>query len=979
MVTISPFLVSVRPRLCCLRCDVIRYEAMLPIATVAPNLDQGWSTAFSNDAETIQERWTVVNVDKVPESQLQARDQIRKTREDVVVVGGGASGANAGDGREVGSDSGDPDQQQHGQQKHHRESRPRTSFQFTTAADCNVQSLNDSTSLEWSTLMHDYNASPEYRIALRLGSTWWLCKKNMFPTQAFGMAELKQYNVLTMMVHDPRYLWLQLDSETLEVTAPKAVLGASGQQEGGGGSLPSSKTGEGEEKVLTGIGFLSTYYDDEDAVTTLGHVRLQQHDTAAAAAGGTGGGATDWNASAVAEGTTRLSANAKMKAVLASVSGKHLYHNFCDGMTPDHHQAEKNVTAVCRGTVIVDGSEFMVVSVGCWRFEPLQLERILGLAFAIYFGHLPSAILAAAFANDWVIKMPTAPTTSVGLCDAHFDGFENASGVQLRPRLDVIGFATGFRGTLPVRDVAKHKARLRAGVAVREAELSTTATWLAQTLPLEAAETMEQYSRWHSEATREARPALEDTSVPAMYATVVEMLRELDRKGTWPDTGEQRQKRIKGGGDSFTIGNMPSGMAQPALNKTLGTLLAACRELEQAILPMRLPSSTVVVNRNAQFMPHTDSGAGNGQSISMIVGLGDYTGGELVVEGEPNNIRYRPMEFDGWKQRHWTTPFEGERFSIVFFTPYGCTAGAVVRHAALHNGVRMPLVGIGTYRLKGAAVAYPVRAALTHGYRHIDTASVYKNEDAIGEMLEMLEPRAGTGDGASESSAAPVAGMLREHLFVTTKLAPKDQGYEKAAAAVDASIAKLGGRPVDLFLIHWPGCGGKQLDDPSTASMRLESWRALEQALADGKVRSIGISNFQPRHLKHLVEHAKVVPHVHQFEMHPACPQEELRRLCADSKIQVVAYASLGVGALLENAAVVAVANRVQRTPAQVLLRWSIQNGAAVIPKASSEKRIQENHDVFDFVLAAEDMAELGKIATTAPQKYCWDPEDVVH
>ena len=153
----------------------------------------------------------------------------------------------------------------------------------------------------------------------------------------------------------------------------------------------------------------------------------------------------------------------------------------------------------------------------------------------------------------------------------------------------------------------------------------------------------------------------------------------------------------------------------------------------------------------------------------------------------------------------------------------------------------------------------------------------------------------------------------------------------------------------------------------------------MEEALADGKVRSIGISNFQPRHLKHLLEHAKVVPHVHQFEMHPACPQNDLRQLCAENKIQVVAYASLGVGALLENAAVVAVASRVQRTPAQVLLRWGIQNGAAVIPKASSEERIQENHDVFDFVLTEEDMAKLDGIAATTPQKYCWDPEDAVH
>jgi hypothetical protein len=296
------------------------------------------------------------------------------------------------------------------------------------------------------------------------------------------------------------------------------------------------------------------------------------------------------------------------------------------------------------------------------------------------------------------------------------------------------------------------------------------------------------------------------------------MLRALDGSGLWPDTGEQRQKRIKGGGDSFTIGNMPAGMAQPALNSTLGELLSACLELEQALLPMRLPSSTVVVNRNAQFVPHTDSGAGNGQSVSMIVGLGNYSGGEVVVEGDAHNIRYLPLEFDGWGQRHWTSPFDGERFSIVFFTPYGCKAGEAIRHTTLHNQVRMPLVGLGTFRLKGEAVAHPVRAALAAGYRHVDTASLYTNEQAIGEVLRVV-----TADATKAGAGATTSALRRANLFITTKLAPKDQGFEKAAAAIDASIQKLGGisaGPIDLFLIHWPGCAGKQLNDPEMHGVR---------------------------------------------------------------------------------------------------------------------------------------------------------------
>ena len=122
------------------------------------------------------------------------------------------------------------------------------------------------------------------------------------------------------------------------------------------------------------------------------------------------------------------------------------------------------------------------------------------------------------------------------------------------------------------------------------------------------------------------------------------------------------------------------------------------------MLPMRPPSSTVVVNRHAQFMPHTDSGAGHGQSKSLIVALGAFTGGELVVEGDVSNIRYRPLEFDGWKQRHWTLPFGGERFSLVWFTPHGCAPSAPTRHRILRTGAAMPILGLGTFRQKGDAV-----------------------------------------------------------------------------------------------------------------------------------------------------------------------------------------------------------------------------------------------------------------------------------
>ena len=291
-----------------------------------------------------------------------------------------------------------------------------------------------------------------------------------------------------------------------------------------------------------------------------------------------------------------------------------------------------------------------------------------------------------------------------------------------------------------------------------------------------------------------------------------------------------------------------------------------------------------------------------------------------------------------------------------------------VEYVQLHNQVWMPRIGFGTYRLKNEAVKDPVYAALETGYRHIDTASVYRNEQVIGNILGDLI------NGKARGSL-----KRREDIFITTKLAPKDQGFEKASQAIEDSIKKLGGTPIDLFLIHWPGCAGKQLDDPKIADMRLGSWRALEKAFADGKVRAIGVSNFQPRHLIHLLENARVVPHVNQVEFHPACQQKELMSLCKQHKIQLVAYASLGVGALLTHPIVQDVARGCSRTPAQVLLRWGLQKGVCVIPKASSIERIVENYDVFEFKLDLEAMEALDNISKeySTPKHFCWDPEGV--
>ena len=170
-----------------------------------------------------------------------------------------------------------------------------------------------------------------------------------------------------------------------------------------------------------------------------------------------------------------------------------------------------------------------------------------------------------------------------------------------------------------------------------------------------------------------------------MYSRVLQLLIEADKSGQWPATSTGRQKVITddtlvengtgGIGGSFSVGVYPKGCQPPKGNSLFPELLKSCFLLEHMLLPCRAPSSTIAINRNAQFRPHRDSGAGNGQSSSLIVGLGDYTGGELVVEGTPHDIRYTPLEFDGWSERHWTLPFCGNRYSLVWFTPLGVDPG----------------------------------------------------------------------------------------------------------------------------------------------------------------------------------------------------------------------------------------------------------------------------------------------------------------
>jgi diketogulonate reductase-like aldo/keto reductase len=213
-------------------------------------------------------------------------------------------------------------------------------------------------------------------------------------------------------------------------------------------------------------------------------------------------------------------------------------------------------------------------------------------------------------------------------------------------------------------------------------------------------------------------------------------------------------------------------------------------------------------------------------------------------------------------------------------------------------------------------------------------------------------------------AAVRECGVAREEIFVTTKLWNSDQGYDSALKAFDASLARLGLDYVDLYLIHWP-----------VAETRLDSWRALERLLADGRVRAIGVSNFMVRHLEELLARAKVVPAVNQIELSPFLQHRDVRELCAGHGIAVEAYSPLTKGARLSDPTVVEVARRVKRSPAQVLLRWGLQHELIVLPKSVHAERISENAALFDFELGPAEMKTLDALEEGFVTG--WDPRSM--
>ncbi len=255
----------------------------------------------------------------------------------------------------------------------------------------------------------------------------------------------------------------------------------------------------------------------------------------------------------------------------------------------------------------------------------------------------------------------------------------------------------------------------------------------------------------------------------------------------------------------------------------------------------------------------------------------------------------------------------------------------------LNNGVRIPQLGFGVFQVPVEQTEAVVSTALEIGYRSIDTAVAYQNEEGVGRAIAS-------------------SGLARDEVFVTTKLWNADHGYDQALRAFDASLNRLGFDSVDLYLIHWPV--------PAT-DRYVETWKALEKLASDGRARAIGVSNFGVEHLRRLVDETGTVPAVNQVELHPYFQQTDLRAEHAEHGIATEAWSPLGQGgALLSDATITRLADRHGVTPAQVVLRWHLQLGNIVIPKSANPARMQQNLDVFGFELSAEDLSAIADLET---------------
>ena len=261
----------------------------------------------------------------------------------------------------------------------------------------------------------------------------------------------------------------------------------------------------------------------------------------------------------------------------------------------------------------------------------------------------------------------------------------------------------------------------------------------------------------------------------------------------------------------------------------------------------------------------------------------------------------------------------------------------------LNNGVEMPILGLGTWQLdNGKETEEAVLCALMTGYRLIDTAQIYGNEESVGKALHK-------------------SGILREEVFITTKLWNSDHGYKPAIAACEGSLKRLGLSYIDLYLIHWPVTG-----------LRNETWKAMEILLEEGKCRAIGVSNYMIQHLDELLNGSSAIPAVNQVEFSPYLYQKDLLEFCCSSGIQLEAYSPLTRGLKLSDSKLVSMARKYYKNTAQILIRWALQRGIVAIPKSSKEENIRDNASVFDFTISPEDMRALDSFNEN--MRIGWDP-----
>lgn len=256
----------------------------------------------------------------------------------------------------------------------------------------------------------------------------------------------------------------------------------------------------------------------------------------------------------------------------------------------------------------------------------------------------------------------------------------------------------------------------------------------------------------------------------------------------------------------------------------------------------------------------------------------------------------------------------------------------------LNNGIEMPKLGLGVFRVEDSdELVNAVKVAIKNGYRSIDGAAIYGNEEAMGE---------GIRQGIKE------AGISREDLFITSKVWNADLGYESTIAAYEASLNRIGVEYLDLYLIHWPVEGKYK-----------EAWKAMEYLYKQGRVKAIGVCNFQVHHLEDLLKDAEIKPVINQVELHPYLSQKEVREFCESNNIQVEAWSPLMAGnGLLEDETLKEIANKYNKTTAQIVLRWDLQSHVITIPKSTNEGRLLQNIDIFDFELSKEDMEKIDSL-----------------